>query len=179
MMLQGKKTYFVAVALAVVVALQNLGYITSEVAESLLLLLGAGGVATMAAKVNRLDKKMILVPFLLLGFSLSAQAQAIPTSKLAFNQQAPTLADAQAYTYKYYPDAATTGVNLANVTCADTATAGTFACEAPFPAFTPGSHSLTLSATNAAGEGPVSESLSFTFVVTPSAPTQLSIKNGI
>ena len=84
-------------------------------------------------------------------------------------------------TFKYYPDAVATtttkpytgGVVLTNVTCAGTATV---TCTVPFPAFTPGAHQLSLTATNAAGESDKSAPLSFAFVVVPNPPTGLTIQ---
>lgn len=172
-MLQGSKTYLVAAAFAVVVFLQQMGYVTKELAETLYLLLGAGGTATLAAKVNRLSSKMILVPFLLLGFASSVQAQVVATDKLAWDQPAPDLATAQAYTYKYYLDAVATGITLTGVTCTSAGTPVVISCKTAFPAFTPGSHTLTITATNAAGESPKSAVYSFQLVVVPGAPTNI------
>src|SRR5215510_7867242 len=87
---------------------------------------------------------------LMLLFNILIQAQAIPTSKLAFDQAAPDLASAQGYTYRYYPDGATTGTVLTGVTC--TGTISPFQCEVAFPSFTPGNHTLKLTAANIAGE---------------------------
>ena len=128
-------------------------------------------------------KRLILIAlvFALIGFAASATAQTPATNgnKIAWDQAAPTLAIAQSYVYKYYPDAAAAGVTLAPVTCvgqASPAGATTFQCEAPFPAFVPGAHTLTLTASNEAGESVKSAPLSFTFVVIPSAPAALRIK---
>ena len=111
-----------------------------------------------------------------LGFASAAFAQtpANPGNKVAWDQPAPTLADAQGYTYKYYPDAATAGVALTPVTCSGTVSP--FQCEAAFPAFTPGSHTMAITASNTAGESVKSAPLSFMFVVIPSAPINLTIK---
>lgn len=51
--LKGKKTYFVAAGMAVVQVAHMLGYLDADTTGNLLKLLGAGGVATLAAKVNR------------------------------------------------------------------------------------------------------------------------------
>lgn len=120
-------------------------------------------------------KKLLLAlaVFAVLVAPLQAQT-AVSANKLGWNQTALTLADAQALTYRYYPDGATTGITLSGVTC--TGTASPFACEVPFPAFTPGNHSLTLTAANVAGESGKSSPLSFTFVVVPAIPTGLIIK---
>lgn len=51
--LQGKKTYLVAAAAAGVTFAHALGWIDSDLTNTLYGLLGASGAATMAAKVNR------------------------------------------------------------------------------------------------------------------------------
>lgn len=113
-------------------------------------------------------KRFLATLGIILCFAIVARAQATGGSKLGWDQTAPDLATAQAYNYKYYPDAATTGIILSPVTC--TLTAGVIHCQAAFPAFTPGSHTVTVTASNAAGESPKSGILSFTFVVIPAAP---------
>jgi hypothetical protein len=174
--LKGKKTYIVAVLVALVAAAQQLGYISAEAATTLLTLLGASGMATFAAKINRLDVKMILVPLFVLGLAASASAQAIPTDKLAWDQPAPDLATAQAYTYKYYPAGATVGITLTGVTCLTAGTPAVISCRTTFPAFTPGSHTITITASNAAGESPKSAPFTFTFVVVPGVPSSIRIE---
>jgi hypothetical protein len=94
--------------------------------------------------------------------------------KFAWAQAAPTLQDAGSYTYKYYADGATTGTTITSVSCSGSASP--FACETPIPAFTPGSHTIALTASNLAGESEKSALFSFTFVVTPAAPGNISIK---
>ncbi len=54
MNLQGKKTYVVAASAAAVVIAQGAGLLPEDTANTLLSLLGAGGAATLGAKVNRL-----------------------------------------------------------------------------------------------------------------------------
>lgn len=128
-------------------------------------------------------KRIILAALMcaLLGFTAVASAQTPVTtaSKIAWDQQAPSLAEAQAYAYKYYADGAATGVALTGVVCTSiTAPTGGVVpqCEAPFPAFTPGSHSLALTAANDAGESVKSAPISFVVVVIPAAPNNLRIK---
>lgn len=103
-----------------------------------------------------------------------AFAQATSTKKLAWDQPNATVAEAQAYTYQYYPDGATVGIPLSAVICGLGAT-GVF-CEVAFPAFTPGGHTTTVSASNLAGESLQSTPLAFTFVVVPSTPVGLRIR---
>lgn len=119
-------------------------------------------------------RKLLACLTLVIGASAGIYAQATPTSKWAWTQDAPTLADAQAYTYRYYADGATTGVALTGVTC--TGTVSPFACEANIPAFTPGNHVATLTAGNIAGESAKSSPLNFVFVVTPASPSNFRIK---
>ena len=101
-----------------------------------------------------------------------ASAQAAANKTLAWDQTNVTATEAQAYTYTYYPDGALVGIVLTGVTCAGTPVA----CSVPFPAFTPGSHTLTLTATNIAGESPKSSPFAFVFVVVPPAPVNIRIE---
>lgn len=121
-------------------------------------------------------KRVSFLLILLLLVPSVVFSQAIPTSKLGWDQDAPTLSDAQAYTYKYYADGSSTGAVLSNVTC--TGSTSPFVCTAPFPAFTPGNHSIKLTASNLAGESSSSLPLDFTFIVTPSVPRGLRIIGG-
>lgn len=120
--------------------------------------------------------KKICLTLILLCFASVAFAQPPATgkNKIGFDQDAPSLTEVQTYTWKYFADAATTGIVLVGVTCTGTVTP--YQCEAPFPAFTPGNHTLTLTTSNLAGESAKSLPLSFAFVVTPGAPIGLKIK---
>ena len=120
--------------------------------------------------------KRLLVAFIIATIPVLAAGQAIPTSKIGWDQEAPTLADAQGYTYKYYPDNAPSGVTLSGVVCSGAASP--FTCTAPFPAFTPGNHSITMTAANLAGESAKTSPLDFTFIVTPSTPARIRIIGG-
>lgn len=55
-LLKGKKTYIVAILMAAIQAGKMMGYITEELANELLKLLGVGAVGTVAAKINRIQK---------------------------------------------------------------------------------------------------------------------------
>lgn len=174
-MLQGYKTYIVAALIALLTAAHTLGYVDDETYKNLLAILAAGGTATVAAKINRLGKGglVILISLLFPSFAQAQPPVGSTNQRFAIDQQAPTLADAQGYTYKYYPDGATTGVNFTGVICAGTTSP--FQCTVPIPAFTPGNHTITITATNLAGESTKSTPFAFNFVVTPSAPTNIRI----
>lgn len=121
-----------------------------------------------------MKKILFTIVFLMVASVAFAQPPATASNKLGWDQAALTLAEAQAYTYKYYPDNGVAGITLTPATC--TGTTSPFSCEAPFPVFTPGPHTLTLTTSNLAGESPKSLPLSFVFVVTPTSPTTLIIK---
>jgi hypothetical protein len=125
-----------------------------------------------------MNVKRVLAAFcFVLLFSTVSHAQATPTSKLTWTQPNETAITAGQLTYKYYPDNQTTGIALNNVLCVSTTSGGvTLAtCNANFPAFTPGSHSLQLTASNSGGESPKSVPFNFTFVAVPSAPISIGI----
>lgn len=121
-------------------------------------------------------RKYVLIALWVLGLMIpvAAQDKAVSTSKLAWDQPAPDLSAAQGYTYRYYPDGAPTGVALTSVAC--TNIASIFTCSVGFPAFTPGLHTLTLTASNIAGESAQSAIFTFTFVVVPGAPHTIHIQ---
>ena len=121
-----------------------------------------------------MKKILFAIIILLVTTTVYAQPPATGTNKLGWDQAAPTLTEAQGYTYKYYPDTATVGTTLTPVTC--TGTTSPFVCDVPFPAFTPGAHTLTVTASNIAGESPKSLPLSFIFTVTPGIPVNVRIK---
>lgn len=98
--------------------------------------------------------------------------QVTPTSRVAWDQDAPSLAVAQAYTYRSFIDASTTGTILVH---ACTGAAQTFVCTAPFPSFTPGSHSIQITASNSTGESLKSVPLVFTFAAIPAVPQRIRI----
>jgi len=105
---------------------------------------------------------------------LAAQTPGSSAQRFAWDEAAPTLADAQALTYRYYPDGAAAGVTFPAVTC--TGAVSPFTCSAPIPAFTPGNHTITLTAANVAGESPKSGPFVFVFVVIPGTPTNVRIQ---
>ena len=105
-----------------------------------------------------------------------AQPPAGPTSKLAWDQPAGTLAEASAMAYDAFFDGAVAPSTLTGVVC--TGAASPFVCSAPFPALTPAAHGVTLAARNAAGSSPVSAVFNFIFVALPQAPRNLRIVAG-
>jgi hypothetical protein len=107
------------------------------------------------------------------GVPTASAQQVGPTSKLVWDEPGPDLATVSAYIYNIYPDGATTLTVMAGVGC--TGSASPFTCETNFPAFTPGQHTLILSASNVAGESAKSPSFAFTVVVVPSAPQNIRI----
>ena len=113
-------------------------------------------------------RRLLCLLFLLALPGLASAQTSTPSSQIAWDQAAADLATAQALTYRYYPDGAATGTVFSGVTCSGTASP--FTCTVAFPAFSPGPHSLTLSAANAAGESAKSAAVSFTFVVIPAVP---------
>jgi len=121
-----------------------------------------------------MKRLLVSLSFLIFLIPQILHSQAISTSKLAWSEDAPTLSDAQSYTYRYYSDGASVGTPIASVVC--TGITSPFQCEAPFPAFTPGNHTITLTAGNLAGESGKTSPLDFTFIVTPAIPTGLRIK---
>jgi hypothetical protein len=125
--------------------------------------------------VKRFLLAVFAISFLISG-NLDAQSPvpATGSSKFTWTISSPTLADAQAYTYRVYADGSVTGIVLSGVTC--TGAASPFVCEAPIPAFTPGNHTATLTASNIAGESAKSDPLGFNFVVTPSKPGNFGLK---
>lgn len=121
-------------------------------------------------------RKFIVRAFAILLLGIGLQGQAVPSSRFGWDQNALNLADAQAYTYKYYADGATTGVNFNNVTCSGATSP--FQCSVSIPAFTPGNHTIQITATNIAGESGKSPPFAFVFVVTPSTPQNVRIVSG-
>lgn len=117
-----------------------------------------------------------MIVSLTVGFTLVASlacAQATAAKKLAWDQPAATPAEAQSFTYKGYSDGSSTGTPVTTPVC--TGVASPFACVIPFPAYTPGSHTVALTAGNVAGESLPSTPLAFTFVVVPGSPSNLRI----
>lgn len=110
---------------------------------------------------------------ILIAATASAQ-NAVPTSKFGWDQTGSTLSEVSAYTYKYYADGATQGVTFpTSVICSGASSP--FQCVVNIPTFTQGNHSVTMTASNTAGESPKSAPLAFTFISVPPTPTALKL----
>lgn len=105
----------------------------------------------------------------------AAHAQtALPADKLTWQQDAPSLADAQGYQYRLHIDG---GAPVALVaTCSGVAPS---TCVAPLPSMTPGQHRLELAAVlvvdGAPLEGARSAALDLLMVAVPATPTNLRL----
>jgi hypothetical protein len=117
-------------------------------------------------------KKLLLVLLLLISPIMIGAQNATSSNHFTWDQPAPDLATANSYTYKYYPDALA-GVTFSGVVCSGAATP--FSCTVLIPAFTPGSHSIQLTASNLAGESAKSVSFPFIFIVSPGTPANIRI----
>lgn len=106
--------------------------------------------------------------FVLTLFSIGVQGQA--SNKLNWTQDALSLADAQSYTYRLYADGSLTGTVVSSVTC--NGTTSPYACQIPFPIFSPGNHTIQLTAENITGESAKSTPpFAFVFPVAPKCCT--------
>lgn len=101
--------------------------------------------------------------FVLVAVSASAQTQTTKASKLQWEQEATDLTTANAASYTVYADGATNGTELSGVVC--TGLTSPYLCLVAFPAFTPGTHQLTLTVKYLGVETAKSDPLVFTFVV--------------
>lgn len=54
-MLQGYKTYIIAALIAILAGLKAMGYIDETTYQTLIALLGAGGLTTVAARISRVQ----------------------------------------------------------------------------------------------------------------------------
>lgn len=119
-----------------------------------------------------------LVLSLALWLPASSQAQtATQASRLAWDQVAPSLAEASSYLYEATYDGSALVV-LTGVTC--TGAASPFTCSAGFPAtFPSGAHMVQVRTVDIEGstrlESPLSAVFNFIFLGLPSAPTNLRI----
>ena len=116
----------------------------------------------------------ILTVLLLPAISYAQQnPQATSSMKFGWDQDISADEDVTALTFKYYADDSSVGVPFTGVVCGGTAP--TVSCSVPIPAFTPGVHSIRISASNIAGESALSVPFGFALVVTPAAPRSIRL----
>lgn len=94
--------------------------------------------------VRRTGLIALILCSVLLGTShMHAQTPSVLGDRLGFDQAAATLTEAQGYLYRAYLDGAITGVTL-TATCSGASSP--FACVAPLPSLTTGTHTSQLTA---------------------------------
>lgn len=114
-----------------------------------------------------------LVTILVVASKVSAQGTAATSaSKITWDQPANSLAEAQGFFYRAYPDGATVASAAKVLTATCSGTVSPYLCTAPYPAFTPGAHTVVLTSMNGVGDEslPSTPPFAFTFTVRPGAP---------
>lgn len=139
-MVTGYRTYIIAVLIALAAGAKYLGYIEQSVFETLLVLLGAGGLATTRAAVANVDKKLLILLPLLLLFPTSSFAQS--TNTLEWTYSNSTLTEVQGYTQSVT-------INGTAVTTPPTCVTqgSSVVCTVTIPALASGSNTVAVSAT--------------------------------
>lgn len=106
----------------------------------------------------------------------AAQTGVLQSDHLAWDQAAPTLAQAQAYVYQVYVDGGA-AQRATNVQCAGTSSP--FQCTGTPPALTFGVHSLTLTTSEQLTDGRLAESpasVAFQFRVVSAPATATNVR---
>lgn len=123
-----------------------------------------------------------LLAVCLLAFIPSVAAAQAPTAginkKMAWDQTAASLAEAQGYAYRVYVDGSTSPflIPAVGVSCVNPGTPGLpFVCMAAFLPMTPGNHSITITAANDSGESLQSVPFAFQFIVVPVPPKNIRL----
>lgn len=98
------------------------------------------------------------------------------TSKLVWDQDAPDVATAQAYTYQVFVDGVQVTTWVSNLVVIATPIVGTQLATASFPPLSVGNHSITLTATNAVGASAQSVALAVTVLGVPAIPKNLRVQ---
>lgn len=126
-------------------------------------------------------KRLLLLVLAVLAVAGVVWSQSVPRAtadmRLAWDQAALSLADAQAYRYTAYVDGATEGV-VVPATCAGDASP--FVCATPLPVTMLGDHTVIVAAQTALGESEWSgearsESFTFRVVAPASSPFRLRL----
>jgi hypothetical protein len=104
--------------------------------------------------------------------------QAIPGSRIEWDQFAQSLNEAHSFTYVYYLDDSD-ATQLMDVIC--TGDTSPFICSAPLPYMSNGNHVIQLAARNSIGESPKSDPFGFSFTegIVPSVPMNIRISGAI
>lgn len=116
----------------------------------------------------------LLLAVLTLTPAIQQPPVATSNSILVWGVAAQDLNTAQGYGYKWYLDGSATGNQFSGVLCSGVTP--TFTCEVAFPPVTQGNHTIRLSASNAAGEGELSDPFAFSFVGKPPKITNITIR---
>ncbi len=110
---------------------------------------------------------------LLFSVLVAAQNAATPNDKIGLDITAVDAATATAYTWRAYLDGSATPIVLTGAACSGSVPVS---CQFPIPAsFPAGSHNMTVSAGNTAGEGPKSLVFAFVLTRTPGQPVNIRI----
>lgn len=98
-----------------------------------------------------------------------------PLSSSRFNWtiDGPDLVTVQSWTYKHYDDGKTVGEAFTGVVCDGLVTP--FHCSVAVPAYTPGTHTIQISASSADVESAKSDIFSFKMAIVPGVPKNISI----
>jgi len=126
-----------------------------------------------------LNMRILLGICLMVGgiaMPLSAQSPAVSSDRLGWTQQA-SASELAELTYAVFVDG--TRQPLTGAICAPASAAGSYDCVAPFPAMTPGTHTIELVAIRTMGttvlESVKSAPLQVQFVIVPVAPANLRV----
>ncbi len=110
---------------------------------------------------------------MLFSVLVSAQNAATPNDKIGLDITAADAPTAAAYTWRAYLDGSATPTVLTGAVCSGSAPVS---CQFPIPAtFPSGSHNVTITAGNAAGEGPKSTVFAFVLTRVPGQPVNIRI----
>lgn len=138
-MLQGKKTYLVALAAGLVAFAVHMGYITKDLGETIMLALGAAGLATLRAAVSNVNRKLVIAFLLLLAPSV---ANAQTTAQLQWDYLGKTPSEIATHTQAVLIDGV---ANTAAINCVAKGTTDT-TCTQQANSLATGTHTVAISA---------------------------------
>lgn len=138
-MFEGKKTYILAVLIAVATGVKALGWIDESLYQTIVALLGAAGLSTVRQSIATVNKKLILVFALLLFPSISYAQTPVVQMSWDYDKASTEVATfAQVITVDGT-------VLTALPTCVAQGSAKTI-CTIPAPTLATGSHNVSISA---------------------------------